>query len=75
MVVLDYMMPRCSGPQFPERQLANRAIADIPVIIVSAISDLKRLEPLRPFDVLQKPIDPDVLTATVRRACDGFLRR
>lgn len=71
-VVLDYMMPRCSGPQFRERQLATPAIADVPVVVVSAISDLKRLEPLRPFAVLQKPVDPDILCATVRRACEAF---
>lgn len=69
-VVLDYMMPRCSGPQFRERQLAMPAIADVPIIVVSAISDLKQLEPLRPFAVLQKPVDPDSLSATVRRACE-----
>ena len=74
-VVLDYMMPRCSGPQFRERQLATPTIADVPVILVSAISDLKRLETLRPFAVLQKPVDPDTLSATVRRACEAFPAR
>jgi CheY-like chemotaxis protein len=73
VVVLDYMMPRCSGPQFRERQLAIPAIADVPVIIVSAISDLKRLDPLKAFDVLQKPVDPEALVASVRRACEQYL--
>ena len=73
-VVLDYMMPRCSGPQFRERQLATPSIADVPVILVSAISDLKRLEMLRPFAVLQKPVDPDDLSAIVRRACETHSR-
>ena len=75
VVVLDYMMPRCSGPQFRERQLATASIADVPVILVSAISDLKRLEPLHPFAVLQKPVDPDNLSAEVRRACETFPAR
>jgi CheY-like chemotaxis protein len=71
-IVLDYMMPRFSGAQFREQQLANPAIAHVPVIIVSAISDLKQLEQLRPFAVLQKPVEPDILSATVRRACETF---
>ncbi len=75
VVVLDYMMPRCSGSQFRERQLATPSIADVPVILVSAISDLTRLEPLQPFAVMQKPIDADALGETVRRACETFLDR
>lgn len=74
-IILDYMMPRCSGAQFRERQLATPSIADVPVVIVSAISDLIRLEPLRAFSVLQKPVDPEHLSAVVRRACESFLAR
>jgi CheY-like chemotaxis protein len=75
-IVLDYMMPRFSGAQFRERQLANPAIADVPVILVSAVSDLPSHAPaLSPFAVLQKPIDPDELTAVVREACETYLAR
>jgi CheY-like chemotaxis protein len=75
-IVLDYMMPRFSGAQFRERQLANPAIADVPVILVSAVSDLpSQAAALHPFAVLQKPIDPDELTAVVREACEAFLSR
>jgi CheY-like chemotaxis protein len=74
-IVLDYMMPRFSGAQFRARQLADPAIADVPVILVSAVSDLpSRAEPLKPFAVLQKPFDPDTLTAVVHQACDAYLR-
>jgi CheY-like chemotaxis protein len=74
VIVLDYMMPRCSGPQFRERQLANPEIADVPVILVSAVADLpSRAAILKPFAMLQKPIDPDELTAVVREACDAYL--
>lgn len=75
-IVLDYMMPRFSGAQFRERQLANPAFADVPVILVSAISDLSaRAEALRPFWVLQKPVDPEELTEAVRAACRAYSRR
>jgi CheY-like chemotaxis protein len=75
-IVLDYMMPRFSGAQFRERQLANPAIADVPVILVSAVSDLPHhAAALGAFAVLQKPIDPDALTAVVRDACQEYLSR
>jgi CheY-like chemotaxis protein len=75
-IVLDYMMPRFSGAQFRARQLANPDIADVPVILVSAISDLEaRAEALHPFAVLQKPVDPEELTAVVRQASEAYLNR
>jgi len=72
VIVLDYMMPRFSGAQFRERQLASPALADVPVIVVSAISDLKALTPLHPFAVLQKPVNPEELNAIVRKACEDL---
>jgi len=73
-IILDYMMPRCSGAQFRERQLASPGIADVPVVLVSAVSDLpQRAAVLHPFAVLQKPVDPEDLTAVVRRACETYL--
>ncbi len=75
-IVLDYMMPRFSGAQFRARQLANPETSDVPVIVVSAIADLaSQAEAMRPFAVLQKPIDPDQLTSLVRQASLDYLGR
>ncbi len=75
-IVLDYMMPRFSGAQFRARQLANPETSDVPVIVVSAIPDLAaQAEPMLPFAVLQKPIDPDELTSLVRQASLQYLSR
>lgn len=75
-IVLDYMMPRYSGAQFRAHQLADPAIAEVPVILVSAVSDLQQhAESLHPFAVLQKPIEPDHLTGLVREACQWYLTR
>jgi CheY-like chemotaxis protein len=75
-IVLDYMMPRFSGAQFRARQLANPDLADVPVIVVSAISDLEtRAAALKPFAVLQKPVNPDELTAVVRHASEVYISR
>ena len=38
VIVLDIMMPRCSGPEFRRRQLEDPLIADVPVIVLSAIA-------------------------------------
>ena len=64
VIVLDYMMPRCSGPQFREKQLADPGIADVPVILVSAVSDLSaRAALLKPY--------ADVAEADRSRRTDG----
>jgi CheY-like chemotaxis protein len=75
-IVLDYMMPRFSGAQFRATQLARPDIADVPVILVSAVSDLEsHAKGMEPFAVLQKPVDPDQFTAIVRRAGQDYLSR
>ena len=73
-IVLDYMMPRLSGAEFRQRQMADPQLAAVPVILVSAVAELaRRAQALRPFAVLQKPVDPDELSDTVRRACEEYL--
>ena len=69
-VVLDIMMPRCSGPEFRRRQLDDPLIADVPVIVLSAIADQLPLDELRAFAKVSKPFDPDQLIHAVRRACE-----
>jgi CheY-like chemotaxis protein len=68
-ILLDVMMPRCSGPEFRRRQLDDPLIADVPVIVLSAVADRIPLDELRPFANLSKPFDPEQLVAVVRSAC------
>jgi CheY-like chemotaxis protein len=70
-IVLDIMMPRCSGPEFRRRQLEDPLISDVPVIVLSAIADQMRLEDLEPYANVSKPFDPDQLVRVVRAACDA----
>ena len=70
-IVLDIMMPRCSGPEFRRRQLEDPLIADVPVIVLSAIADQLQLEDLAPYAKVSKPFDPERLLELVRNACDG----
>jgi CheY-like chemotaxis protein len=63
VVVLDLVMPVMSGWEFREAQLADPAIADIPVIVLSS-----RPAGGLPFAArLQKPCPPEALLETLRR--------
>ena len=70
VIVLDVMMPRCSGPEFRKRQLEDPLIADVPIIVLSAIADQTTDDDLHAFAKVSKPFDPEQLVQVVRRACD-----
>ena len=69
VIVLDIMMPRCSGPEFRRRQLGDPLIADVPIIVLSAVADQLPTDDLDAFARIAKPFDPDQLVRVVRRAC------
>jgi CheY-like chemotaxis protein len=73
-VVLDIMMPRCGGAEFRKRQLDDPLIADVPIIVLSAIADQLRPEDLQAFARVSKPFDPDQLINVVRRACSASVQ-
>jgi DNA-binding response OmpR family regulator len=68
VILLDMMMPRMDGWAFVDRQAATPAIADIPVVVVSA-APRDRLRGIRAAAVLQKPLNFDELITTVRTHC------
>ncbi|HEU4890028.1 MAG TPA: response regulator [Vicinamibacterales bacterium] len=70
-IVLDIMMPRCSGAEFRKRQLDDPLIANVPIIVLSAVADQLRVDELHPFAKVPKPFDPDHLVTVVRRACSS----
>jgi two-component system alkaline phosphatase synthesis response regulator PhoP len=70
-ILLDIMMPRCSGPEFRRRQLDDPLISDVPIILLSAIADQMRVDDLEPYAKVGKPFDPDQLVQLVRDACEG----
>src|SRR5687767_13413016 len=57
LILLDLTMPGMNGMEFRRRQLATPAWASVPVIIVSARPDAKRIaEELGVVDCLTKPL-------------------
>lgn len=75
VIVLDLMMPRCSGPQFRRLQLEAPDVSDVPVILLSAVADLQsQVDSLRPFAILQKPVEVEDLTGAVQAACRAHQR-
>jgi DNA-binding response OmpR family regulator len=68
VILLDMMMPRMDGWAFVDRQAATPAIADIPVVVVSAAPS-DRLRGIRAAAILQKPLNIDELITAVRTHC------
>ena len=72
VVVLDFAMPKLSGPDVFARLRADPATRKIPVIACTAVAveaDVAGLRAQGYADVLLKPVDPAVLVAAVERAC------
>jgi two-component system, chemotaxis family, chemotaxis protein CheY len=66
VVVLDLMMPRVDGWTFRRAQLADPAIADIPVIVMSASAGASASE-LHAAATFQKPVDVTQVIGAVRQ--------
>lgn len=64
LVLLDVMMPGMDGPTTLSRMRADPALADIPVIFITAKAmpqEVARLRQLGAADILAKPFDPMLL--------------
>jgi len=68
VILLDLMMPVMDGWEFRRRQQADPAVADVPVIILSAL-DPARASGVNANAFLKKPLDFDRLLSLVRAYC------
>jgi CheY-like chemotaxis protein len=68
VILLDLMMPVMDGWEFRRRQQADPAVADVPVIILSAL-DPARASEVNADAFLKKPLDFDRLLSLVRAFC------
>jgi CheY-like chemotaxis protein len=70
LIVLDLMMPVMDGYQFREAQRRDATLADIPVIVCSALGEAHDgAAALNAAAYLRKPVDPGALLDAVRRLC------
>ncbi len=70
VILLDLMMPVMDGWQFRRAQLQNPAVADVPVVVISAIpTHMQRPDELAAHRVFSKPFDYDALLAEVETLC------
>jgi CheY-like chemotaxis protein len=70
LILLDLMMPVMSGLEFRASQLADRSLAEIPVIVLSASHEAKREAPqLGAVDWFSKPLDIPRLVSRVHSVC------
>jgi sigma-B regulation protein RsbU (phosphoserine phosphatase) len=68
LVLLDIMMPEMNGYEVLEKMKANPALANVPVIMISALSEIDsviRCVELGAEDYLPKPFNPTLLRARV----------
>jgi CheY-like chemotaxis protein len=70
VVVLDLMMPVMTGWEFRERQLKDPSIANVPVLCVSAASNLAQHGERLHLPCMAKPVDPDLLAIALRDLCE-----
>lgn len=68
VILLDLMMPVMDGWEFRRKQQADPAVADVPVIVLSAL-DQSRAAGVPAEAFLKKPLDFDRLLQLVRQYC------
>lgn len=70
LIVLDLMMPIMDGREFRRQQLADPALSQIPVVIMSAYRDFEQLaDELAPVGMFRKPLKVQELLDVVDKFC------
>ena len=69
VILLDLMMPMMDGWEFREAQLKNPAWTEIPVIVISAYTDVGTQARALAAEHLSKPLAVRPLLEAVRRHC------
>ena len=66
LILLDLMMPGMNGWQFREEQLRDRALCDIPVVVMTASTGFDA-SPLGAAEILKKPVGIEQILDAVER--------
>ena len=74
LIFLDLSMPVMDGSAFREEQVRREALRDIPVVLISAFSELGRHSKTLQVDgYMQKPLDAAHVLDMARRYCECSL--
>jgi CheY-like chemotaxis protein len=73
LVFLDLMMPVMNGWEFRREIERDAALADVPVVVISAATG-ELVRKTRADAIILKPIDMDQLLDVVGNFCDGRRR-
>jgi CheY-like chemotaxis protein len=72
LILLDLMMPRMSGSEFRMAQLADPALSQLPVVLLSADGRMEeKAVALKVQGAIRKPIDLDELFSVIERVRNG----
>ena len=83
LIILDILMPRQSGIRLYRDMKTDKALKDIPIIILSGIAKKTFLRSQKamtefggkpvpePEIYLEKPVEPEELAATIKKVMDG----
>lgn len=74
-ITLDVMMPGMDGWAVLSTLKANRQLADIPVIMLSIVDDMRLGQALGASDYLTKPLDRTRLVAALKKWCNNSSTR
>lgn len=69
VILLDLMMPIMDGYQFREAQKREASLSSIPVVVITAGTELREQELSGVAAIMEKPIELPKLMATIRRHC------
>jgi DNA-binding response OmpR family regulator len=75
LVLLDFVMPRMNGYQFCRELVADPALRDIPVILMSAKGDQvgeRFVKVMGIVDYITKPFSPEAITAVVQHTIGKY---
>ena len=77
LVLLDLMLPDIDGWTFLKLRERERALADVPVLVISAAgpAGVRRAQELGAPIFLAKPFNLDEVLVKVRRLCSGPVRQ
>ena len=72
LILLDMTMPTMSGWEFLQEQARLPAIAEIPVVVLSAMTNLDKQPAAEQWaGILTKPVTLESLLSTVARFCEN----